>query len=142
MGPVVSGESNWARAIHTETSSTGEKTLTSEHITMTVAALLGMGFAVAAWAMKRSGRRLRMPTGDQLTEIGEPTGKLALRYTPLEKAPESLVDISQLAKGISHYVLEGPLTEPLQDIRHIGMPDDITEPDQDQISPDSVSYLS
>lgn len=139
QSPVVKGDSGWARETPTESFSTGSK-IDVETVTLTVAAILGVGLVALDWALRRSGRKLRQPTEDQLNEIAEPTGKLALRYTPLDRAPESLVDIAALAKGISRYVKDGPIVEPLHEVEHVGMPDN-TEQDQ-TASADAVTYLT
>lgn len=149
-------KSSWTAVIHTPDSSTGEegptvrKALAPEHTAKVVASLLKIVFWGAEQLMLRTGRKLRRPTEDQMLDMAEPTSTLIVRHTPLAYAPESLVDISQLAGAVADYLQDGPLVTPAYPVRHLGTesqehPGDIPPssyvPASASTSEPTVSYL-
>lgn len=68
-------------------------------------ALVGVGFLVS----RRQGKVLRQPTDEQLDEIAEPLGRIAVRHLPLAKLDRDFLDAIAAAKAGKNYVSDGPL---------------------------------
>lgn len=76
--------------------------------------LLGVGFAIAAWAVRTRylrKRRLREPTRTHLKDIAEPLAAIGARHLPTEMLNQDLADAAQLAAAIGRYLGDGPVIE-------------------------------
>lgn len=127
-------------------STTGSKSFERADLPKIVAGLLKIGIALAEAAIVRTTpRRLRRPTEQQLADIANPSASLLKRYTNLANAPESLIDIADLATGISDYVLDEEPLMPFKqvDVRHVGMPetDDAPNISTPSDTPPDVHFL-
>lgn len=77
------------------------------------AGLLAILSGTAAWVFYRRGRHLRQPTPRQLDDIGQPLGRILVRYLPLDVVGPTLVDATEAAAATHAYLLDGPLVEPV-----------------------------
>lgn len=97
-------------ATRTRTSATGDPVAAGR----VVAGLLVIVAGIAAGLLARTGRHLRQPTKQQVSEIADPIGRIAARHLPSEFIGRDLADVTEAAAATHAYVLDdyaGPLVQ-------------------------------